>query len=158
MSRPEKFLLAVMTVVLGATAIFGISDANRVYQENQAVVTAYQAGLIQPCSRREAMTIAVLRERPKPSEPDVNIDNNGPFRNEFDQPDPKPEPTPETVADVPVKQWWPLAGYPGYQIYGAKNADGLVVVEAYYPSQPVVYGGGRYGYGYSQCTTGNCPQ
>lgn len=128
-----------------------VRDVVRVQSEHQAIATAYQAGLIQPCSRREAMTIAVLRERPKPSEPDAGQNNDGGFRSEFDeadvQPERKPEPKAEPVADVPAKQWWPLAGYPGYQIYGAKNADGLVVVEAYYPSHPVVYG---------QCTTGYC--
>lgn len=153
----DRFVVAACITVV-AVLIWALPDAARSVHRDQEILNAYQAGLIQPCSRREAMTIAVLRERPKPSEPDVNIDNNGPFRNEFDQPDPKPEPTPEPVADVPAKQWWPMAGYPGYQIYGAKNAEGYVVVEAYYPSQPVVYGGGRFGYSYSQCTTGNCPQ
>jgi len=162
MSFKDKILMGFCVIGLGTSVGIAIGDFGRVRSETQSIHQAYQAGLIQPCSRREAMTISVLRERPKPSEPDANIDNNGPFRSEFDEPDvqpePTPEPKPETVSEAPVKQWWPYAGYPGHQIYGAKNAEGYVVVEAYYPSQPVVYGGGRYGYSYSQCTTGNCPQ
>lgn len=158
MSLKDKILMGLYVLVLGTSVGIAIGDIGRVRSESQGVTAAYQAGLIQPCSRREAMTIAVLRERPKPFEPDASQGNDGGFRSEFDTVDPKPEQEPTPVADVPVKQWWPLAGYPGYQIYGAKNADGYVVVEAYYPSQPVVYGGGRFGYSYNQCTTGSCPQ
>lgn len=151
----DRFVTAMC--LFGVVAIiWAFPTVARSVHRDQEILNAYQAGTIQPCSRREAMTIAVLRERPKPSEPDADQRNDGGFRVE-----PEPESTPvpfvepEPTTDVPTRQWWPLAGYPGYQVFGAKNADGYVVAEQYWPSYPVA------AYSYQppgQCYNGQCPR
>ena len=56
--------------------------------------------------------------------------------NKTPQPQPQPQPAPKPAPEIdqePVKQWYDITNQPGWQGFGAKNADGMVIVEQWRP-------------------------